>query len=114
VHAQPEGCSLPAGTGAKAKVSDDILAAIIDDMKPQLRSQDYSKAVEQAVVDIGLALAGKSPHHSADGDDAFVFWFFTAVVLGVCSCSFVSNWRKKKRFQVRGRQMTLRLLACVV
>ncbi len=114
MHAQPEGCSLPAGTGAKAKVSDDILAAIIDDMKPQLRSQDYSKAVEQAVVDIGLALAGKSPHHSADGDDAFVFWFFTAVVLGVCSCSFVSNWRKKKRFQVRGRQMTLRLLACVV
>jgi hypothetical protein len=105
---------LLAGTGVQAKVSDAALTAIINDMKPLLRTQEYSTAVEQAVVEIGLALVGKSPQHSGDGDDSFVFWFFTAVVLAVCSCSFVSNWRKKTRFQVGASQLLLHLTTGVV
>lgn len=38
--------------------SDAKLGAVIDAMRPLLREQNYGRAVEQGVIDLGLVLAG--------------------------------------------------------
>ena len=47
-----------AGRQALEVAGTDKLNAVIADMRPQLRAGDVEAAVEQAVVDIGLVLAG--------------------------------------------------------
>lgn len=64
------------GEGAQRAMSDAQAAVIIDRMKPALRAGDYDVAVERAVREIGMALAGatfKEPHD----------WVGTVVVVGV-------------------------------
>ena len=47
-----------AGRQALEVAGTDKLNAVIADMRPQLRAGNIEAAVEQAVVDIGLVLAG--------------------------------------------------------
>lgn len=49
------------GAGSMRYLSDNSLVDIISNMKPKLREQDFDGALEQAVVDIGLGLAGRPP-----------------------------------------------------
>lgn len=49
------------GKGAQEALSDARVASIIADIRSTLRAKDYDGAVERAVVDIGLGLAGAAP-----------------------------------------------------
>ena len=47
------------GAGALNQLPNDKVEAILSRMRPPLRAAEYDEAVEQAVVDIGLGLAGQ-------------------------------------------------------
>lgn len=66
------------GKGAAKEISDNSLSAIIEDMRPLLRAGQYADAVEQAVVDIGLGLAGRKKEHG-EGWDIFPLLFMGGV-----------------------------------
>lgn len=53
------------GAGSMRYLSDNSLVDIISNMKPKLREHDYDGALEQAVIDIGLGLAGRPPAKQA-------------------------------------------------
>jgi uncharacterized membrane protein YgcG len=54
------------GAGALNHLPDNKVEAILARMRPPLRAAEYDEAVEQAVVDIGLGLAGQGApvHHT--------------------------------------------------
>lgn len=60
------------GKGAAEALPNRHIASIINAMKPLLRKGAYDDAVEQAVVDIGLGLAGRGKE---DGEGGGVDWF---------------------------------------
>jgi uncharacterized membrane protein YgcG len=62
------------GVGAQKSLSDNSLVDIISSMKPKLRAHDYDQAVEQAIVDLGLGLAGRP--HSKEEWEWFPILFF--------------------------------------
>lgn len=74
------------GRGARKALSDSQAAIIIDRMKPALRATDYDAAVERAVREIGMTLAGASFVEPRDwvttlyaaGVGAFVVWVFAS------------------------------------
>lgn len=47
------------GRGAREALPDSAAVGVVDAMRPLLRKGRYDEAVEQAVVDIGLGLAGR-------------------------------------------------------
>jgi hypothetical protein len=51
----------PLPAGSKDALTDSRIEDIISDIRPPLRREDYDAAVERAVVDIGLGLAGGEP-----------------------------------------------------
>lgn len=60
------------GAGALGHLPNSKIQAILARMRPTLRAAEYDEAVEQAVVDIGLGLAGAGtplfiPISAADG-----------------------------------------------
>lgn len=75
------------GVGAQQALSDNSLGSIINDMKRHLRSEQYSEAVELAVVEIGLGLAGKMPSHGGEWEWIPVLFFI--IVVGII---LVSVW----------------------
>lgn len=85
------------GAGALKALPDSKVQTILARMRPQLRAANYDRAVEQAVVDIGLGLAG------ADfDDDNGSSWFDPVIVciLGLIGGCFAVSWwngRKKRR-----------------
>ncbi len=64
----------------------------------------YDEAVEGAVVDIGLALAGKAVGGGGKGgwDDAIGFLIFAGVAGGLVFWSARGEARKRRRYQVGG------------
>ena len=64
------------GAGAQKPLTDAHLGGIISSMRKSLRAGDYDAAVEQAVVDIGLGLAGRGPHSEWEW---FPILFFGAI-----------------------------------
>lgn len=72
------------GSGARKALSDAQASIIIDRMKPALRAGDYDQAVERAVREVGLTLAGAKFAEPIDwvttlyasGVAAFVVWVF--------------------------------------
>jgi uncharacterized membrane protein YgcG len=90
-----------AGSGAASKVPDATVAAIIGSMRPRLQQHQLDEAVEGAVLDLGLALAGKELA-PAQGGDAWLAWLFVAVVAGVVCWSFASSWKQNRRYRVGG------------
>jgi uncharacterized membrane protein YgcG len=77
------------GAGASGALDDAKLVGIIADMRPLLRKGEYDLAIEQAVVDIGLGLAGREPGHSEDWASGFdwIGMGFMAILLGAIALS---------------------------
>ncbi|KAL4451793.1 hypothetical protein ABPG75_007455 [Micractinium tetrahymenae] len=84
------------GAGASAALPDDRIQDIIRDMRPALKGQDYSAAVERGVVDIGLGLAGGKP--KGEGIDLFTLAFF-GVFAGVFGNAILKSVRKKREYR---------------
>ncbi len=55
-----------AGKHALQKAPEPRLKLVIDRMRPLLKAGDYNTAVEEAVVDLGLILAGGEPKQEAE------------------------------------------------
>ena len=47
------------GVGAQKALSDNSLGDIIASMRPKLRAHNYDEAMEEAIIDLGLGLAGR-------------------------------------------------------
>jgi hypothetical protein len=76
-----------AGIGAKDSLDGQRIQDIIEGMRPLLRAGRTGTAVEQAVVDIGIALAsGGGGHHSIWGIIAIILFFglFFSVLITSC------------------------------
>ena len=73
------------GRGAQKALSDNSLVDIISSMRPKLRAQNYDEAVEEAVVDIGLGLAGK-PRSGHDWEWFPVIFFGVIALMLLRSC----------------------------
>jgi len=73
------------GSGTLDRLTNTVLDNIINDVKPLLRQTRYSDAVERAVADIGLSLAGKYVRPEEGGGSAglLIPLIFFALV-GVC------------------------------
>ena len=67
------------GRGAAQALPNAQVDEIIAGMRPLLRKQRYGAAVEQAVVDVGLALAGRPASGGGSGLDWFAVVFFGVV-----------------------------------
>ena len=63
-------------------------------MRPQLRKGDYDGAVERAVVDIGLALAGHTPEEEGGGA---LDWFSVLFFSGIAFFVGRTCWRAGRR-----------------
>lgn len=87
------------GQGVNRIFTDDMLPAIMEDMKPMLRKEEYGKAVIRGVVNIGNILSGGKP--PADGhygvDSWNVFWIFT-VFAGVIGMGRFHAARRRRRY----------------
>ncbi len=63
-----------AGAGVKERLDEKRIGSIIGAMRPLLRAGKFDEALEGAVVDIGIALAGGP-------EDRGSFWGFLAALL---------------------------------
>ena len=71
--------------------SDESLAGVIDNMRLRLKNGAFSEAIEQAVIDIGLVLAGADPspgHH----EESRVDWGAMALIGIVASFFGFAAW----------------------
>lgn len=71
-----------AGKHALEVAPEGRLKQVIDRMRPLLRAGDYDQALEQAVVDLGLVLAGGEPQQEGEGS----FWglgIFLSIFAGI-------------------------------
>lgn len=95
------------GAGNKDILTFEVLGSIIEAMRPALRAGRYGPAVEQAVVDIGLALAGRAipPKPAASGgwDDTIGFCIFGGAVAALIGYSAFVSRKERVRYQVGGR-----------
>ena len=57
------------GATAQQHLTPQRIQGILEGIKPQLRSGNYGSAVEAAVVEIGLTLAGKEPSGGSKGGE---------------------------------------------
>lgn len=79
------------GKAARKRLTDDYAATIISSMKPALRRGEYDGAVQQAVVDIGLVLAGSVPQ-SPDDDDNGNGWLGGAIFVAFFGFLLTGCW----------------------
>jgi len=73
------------GRQAASAAPSERLRVVVDNMKPLLREGDYNRALEQAVVDLGLVLAGGDPGRG-EGEghgDLWGFGIFAAIFSSV-------------------------------
>ena len=83
------------GVGAEAALSSNDLISVVSAMKPKLREKKYDEAVAQAVVDIGLGLAGRS----ISGEwEIFPVLFFLGVI-GTMIFSCVKSMRARRQYR---------------
>ena len=54
------------------RLTDGRAATIINSMKPSLQRGDYDRAIQHAVVDVGLVLAGSAPKHPAGSGSIYI------------------------------------------
>lgn len=94
------------GAGAKDALSYETIGTIIENMRAPLRAEQYGPAVEQAVLEIGLALAGKEipVQHSSKGfswDEAVGFVIFGGGVVALIGYSAYTSRKERVRYSVR-------------
>ncbi|PNH09193.1 hypothetical protein TSOC_004234 [Tetrabaena socialis] len=97
---------ISSGAGTGKLLSFDVLGDIIADVRPALKDQRYDDAVERAVVDIGLALAGRPVEPEAGGsgsgwDDWVAFGLFASTAGGLAWWAARTDSRKRRRYQDR-------------
>jgi uncharacterized membrane protein YgcG len=90
------------GKGVMKELTAPVVDLLIDHMKPSLKSRDYGKAFEKAVVEIKIILDGKRiPGYVAsdslvesDGGVYVGFLIFFAMLGGVLYCSHLDRRKK--------------------
>ncbi|EFJ47425.1 hypothetical protein VOLCADRAFT_92125 [Volvox carteri f. nagariensis] len=91
------------GSGATSRLTYDGLGDIISDVRPSLKDRRYGEAVERAVVDIGLALAGRPVEpEGSEGrwwDELLGLGIFASIVGGFIFVAARTESRKRKRYQ---------------
>ncbi|GIL52991.1 hypothetical protein Vafri_8709 [Volvox africanus] len=91
------------GSGTMSVLTYDVIGDVIDDVRPALKDQRYDEAVERAVVDIGLALAGRPVEpeggKSTGWEEWLAFGLFGAAVSGIVFFGGRTELRKRKRYQ---------------
>lgn len=87
------------GEGVNRIFTDAMLPAVMSDMRPILRREEYGKAVIRGVTNIGNILGGgKPPIEGQSGAGGWiVFWFF-AVFVGVVVMGRVNAARRRRRY----------------
>ncbi|GIL83335.1 hypothetical protein Vretimale_11310 [Volvox reticuliferus] len=92
-----------AGSGTTSLLTYDVIGDVIDDVRPALKDQRYDEAVERAVVDIGLALAGRPVEpESGKGpwwEEWLAFGIFGTAVSGIIFLGTRTEFRKRKRYK---------------
>lgn len=83
------------GTSAQAAMSNSDLEGVISAMKPKLRTLKFDEAVEGAVVDIGLFLAGRS---TSNEWEIFPILFFLGII-GMLFANFWKSIRERRRYR---------------
>lgn len=73
---------LSAGAGTIARLDEPQRQYILDQMKPLLRKGDVDAAVERAVAEVGLVLAGASPAMD-EHTGSFWDWLFPGALLAM-------------------------------
>lgn len=86
------------GVGAAKHLHNSVLDIIIGNMKPLLKEGRYGKAVEQAVVEAGLALAGHRPKDRSQAGTGIIFVVFAAFA-GIVGWSAWTGYKQRKRYQ---------------
>eukprot|EP00892_Ulva_mutabilis_P011785 jgi/Ulvmu1/897/UM101_0005.1 len=75
------------------------IEGIISGIRPDLRDGKYGKAMEAAVIQVGLTLSGKVNPAAGGGDDSSFDWglaFFGSIVAGFFGLSAWTGFRKKR------------------
>lgn len=82
---------ISSGRDALEKLNSNVVAFIIERMKPELKDGNYGKALNQAVVDIGMALSGDPPK-----DYSWIWW---PVILVTGAAAWVAHecWGMRQR-----------------
>lgn len=88
------------GKGAKEALDYDSLGNIINDVKPLLKAARYDDAIERAVTDIGLALAGKNVRPKRQGwtTDDFIGLFIFGGFFAFIGLSIYQNHKQTRRY----------------
>mmetsp|Transcript_3293 Transcript_3293/g.8541 ORF Transcript_3293/g.8541 Transcript_3293/m.8541 type:complete len:388 (+) Transcript_3293:98-1261(+) len=81
------------GRGAAEHIPDRQLAAVIERMKPLMREQRYSEAVEQCVSDVARILSGESLATNWLMENWEIIAF--VIVISLCLCH---SWWKGRRY----------------
>ncbi|KAK9844247.1 hypothetical protein WJX84_011342 [Apatococcus fuscideae] len=94
------------GKAARTRLTDGYAATIISSMKPALRRGEYDGAIQQAVVDIGLVLAGSVPQQPDDNDSGNG-WLGGAIFVAFFGFLLTGCWRSGR---TRGQSRRCRSL----
>lgn len=94
------------GEVSQRLLTPTAIDTIIEDMRPYLRAEDYGTALERAIVQIGLSLAGEEPVDIDDDDSApFFDWEewgpLLAIVAFVAAGAGFSLFKHRERTTVR-------------
>eukprot|EP00201_Polytomella_parva_P007637 CAMPEP_0175065058 /NCGR_PEP_ID=MMETSP0052_2-20121109/15694_1 /TAXON_ID=51329 ORGANISM="Polytomella parva, Strain SAG 63-3" /NCGR_SAMPLE_ID=MMETSP0052_2 /ASSEMBLY_ACC=CAM_ASM_000194 /LENGTH=557 /DNA_ID=CAMNT_0016331511 /DNA_START=200 /DNA_END=1870 /DNA_ORIENTATION=+ len=98
------------GKALKERLNDDALDSVFDRMRPMLKEKNYDSAIEGAVVDLGLLIAGKAPSGgggagSDGGDDSvlgfLIFGGFFGFYLFISSRRWLAEGRQRKTFETK-------------
>ncbi|GLC71832.1 hypothetical protein PLESTF_001171900 [Pleodorina starrii] len=94
---------ISAGSGTTSLLTYDVLGDIVNDVRPALKDQRYNEAVERAVVDIGLALAGR-PVEPEGGKGRWWEELLGLGIFGSVVCAFIffatrTEAHKRRRYQ---------------
>ncbi|GFR48941.1 hypothetical protein Agub_g10948 [Astrephomene gubernaculifera] len=91
------------GAGADKRLTYDVLGDILDDVRPSLKNSKYDEAVERAVVDIGLALAGRpvepEGEQTSGWEEVTSLGIFASVAGGLIWWASRMESRKRRRYQ---------------
>ncbi|KXZ41529.1 hypothetical protein GPECTOR_413g260 [Gonium pectorale] len=92
------------GAGATQLLTYDVLGDILEDVRPLLRKGSYDDAIERAVMDIGLALAGRRVEPQPDRgnsfskDDGIALGVFALAAGAMFSAAFWNDRRRRRRY----------------
>jgi uncharacterized membrane protein YgcG len=87
-----------AGSEAHKAATEAQLSRVIDNMRPMLRAGNYDAAVENAVIDIGLALAGADLRpHKDESESIWPLAAFLSIFSSVIGFTLWSSHKEKRQ-----------------